>query len=441
MKPWLDPQFRRSCAIAALGLLIAGGSSVLFRRLHQPEPLFPASPPTALRMLSDYHPPLKGTPGDTAVYVYDSGVPGGTLCILGGVHPNEPSSFLTAVTLLENLSVEKGRVIIVPRSNASAYTHNDPQEANLQYFPLATGSGPRRFRNGSRFTNPVHQWPDPSTYLNPPGVFWEDQQKRYPVSEHAYMAINPGPFAQTLSGVDSRNLNRVFPGMPNGSLTEQIAFALVTLVREEKADLVIDYHEASLEYPTINVIVAHPRSADVAAMAEMFLSGDGVNIATDPSSPQLRGLSHREIGDATDAKSILMETANPAMGRLKGRPSVHQLVDGVDHTYYRAKLIEDRLNVRLAARAAEAEATGDKVGERRRKIIYVDVPAEGIPLALRVGRHLQATVRLVEAFSDDYPDRAITLTGLPEYDQIIAHGLGHFLHGPNGEPPAWRLPQ
>jgi len=438
MKLWQDPQFRRSAAIAALGLLIAGGSSILFRRMHQPEPLFPAQSPTELRMLSAYHPPLKGTPGDTAIYIYDSGVPGGTLCILGGVHPNEPSSMLTAVTILENLSVEKGRVIIIPRSNASAYTHNDPQEAHLQRFPIETTHGPRIFRNGSRFTNPIHQWPDPSTYLNPPGVFWEEQQKRYPADEFPYMAGNPGPFAQTLSGVDSRNLNRTFPGMPNGTLTEQIAFAIVTLVRDEKVDLVIDYHEASLEYPTIDVIVAHPRSADISAMAEMLLSGDGVNIATDPSSPQLRGLSHRELGDATDAKSILMETANPAMGRLKGRPSLRQFVDGIDHTYYRAKQIEDRLNERLAARAAEAEAKGRKVGERRRKIVYVDVPAEGIPLALRVGRHLQATVRLVEAFSDDYPDREITVTGLPSYDQIIAHGLGHFLHGPNGEPPAWK---
>ena len=47
-------------------------------------------------MLSDYFPPLKETGMDTPVYLYDSGVPGGSILYLGGTHPYEPATTLSA---------------------------------------------------------------------------------------------------------------------------------------------------------------------------------------------------------------------------------------------------------------------------------------------------------------------------------------------------------
>ena len=34
--------------------------------------------------------------------------PGGSMLIIGGTHPNEPSSFLSAVLLIENAGVDAG---------------------------------------------------------------------------------------------------------------------------------------------------------------------------------------------------------------------------------------------------------------------------------------------------------------------------------------------
>jgi hypothetical protein len=38
------------------------------------------------------------------------------------------------------------------------------------------------------------------------------------------------------------------------------------------------------------------------------------------------------------------------------------------------------------------------------------------------------------------PDHEIELAGLPTYDDLLKHGVGAFLHGPNGEPPAQGVP-
>jgi len=39
-------------------------------------------------MLSDYFPPLRGGPMDTAVFILDSGLPGATGLMIGGTHGN-----------------------------------------------------------------------------------------------------------------------------------------------------------------------------------------------------------------------------------------------------------------------------------------------------------------------------------------------------------------
>lgn len=422
----------RAHLFVTFALLLAAVAGASFRRQWQDEPVWPSSGVTRQGMLSDYHPALKGTAGDTPVLYYDSGKPGGTVLICGGTHPNEPAAYLAAVLIAENLRVSEGRAIVIPRANRAGFMHNDPQEAMLQRYRVPTPHGERVFRNGSRFTAPARQWPDPTIYINPRGSYWDEIIKGCPDCAIG----NRGPGGQTLAGVDSRNLNRVYPGRPNGTLTEQIAHAIITLIRQENVSIAIDFHEASPEYPTINVIVAHPRAGTIAGEAELDLSMEDVIISIDISSPNLRGLSHREWGDASDVYSILLESANPAMGRLKGRMREELITKGHDETYLRAQRIQARLNERLAEEARRLEAEGRKPRERSRKILYVDIPEEGIPLEVRVGRHVAAARHLVAAFSREYPERAIAMEGLPEYADIQENRLGHYLAGPTGQRPA-----
>lgn len=329
-----------------------------------------------IRGLGDYFPELKGTRGDSAVYFLNGKNPGATALILGGVHSNEPAGQLAAVLLVENARLDAGRLIVIPQANGSAFTHNDPQEASPQAFFIATPSGKRWFRYGSRSTSPMDQWPDPDIYLHHPS-------------------------GQTLSGNQTRNLNRAFPGKKNGNFTEQAAFAITELVKREKVSLVIDLHEASPEYPVINTIVAHDRAMPLASAVVMGLELRGVKIGIEPSPKNLRGLTHRELGDHTPALAVLMETANPSQGRLRGKTNEALVVSGKDPLYLKA------------------------AGMGR---LFVDFDEKGHPLSERVSRHLAGVEEFFRAYSEAFPDQPIVPEKFPNAEEVMAQGIGWFLN-------------
>src|SRR5690606_42089683 len=146
--------------------------------------------------------------------------------VLGGVHPDEFAGFVAALLLVERAHVEQGRLIVIPKSNASGFTHNLAGEGHPTHSEIETAGCVRRFLYGARSTNPVHQWPDPDVYVQASG--------------------------QQLSGSETRNLNRAFPGRPDGTLTEQVAYAIVQIIEQENVAMAFDLHEASPEYPVIN---------------------------------------------------------------------------------------------------------------------------------------------------------------------------------------------
>ncbi len=165
-------------AVAAAVVLTTGAQ---FRQMHRDESIVPGPGVTQTRMLSDYFPALAGTTGDTEVYILDGEEPGATAFILGGTHPNEPAGLMAAVVLVERAQVKAGRLIVVPRGNRSGFTHNDPQEGSPQYFTLTASDGSTRtFRFGSRATNPLDQWPDPDTYINPSGQREPESEQSIP---------------------------------------------------------------------------------------------------------------------------------------------------------------------------------------------------------------------------------------------------------------------
>ena len=359
--------------LAAVGL-ICFLTGIKFKNAYASDSIYPSQGLTETRRLSDYCPSLEGSPGDTPVYIYEGRNPGGSILILGGTHPNEPAGFITTVLLAENISVLGGRAVIIPQANISGFTHNDPQEGNPQKFSLNTPSGKRWFRFGSRLTNPVHQWPDPVLHINPAG--------------------------QKLAGAESRNLNRSYPGRLRGSLTERIAYGIIQLIKTENIDLALDLHEAAPEYPVINALVFHDNSAELAAIALMELQLDGMDFRLEASPPTLRGLSHREWGDHTEAHSILMETANASHGRLKGKPSQALIVEGKDKNYVKAA----------------------ELG-----LLFVQFDNEGIPLKRRVSRHLAAVTAIIASFNELEPDNNIIIENIPSPSIVNTSGIGAFL--------------
>lgn len=364
-------------AVSAFVVFYTGAS---FRSMNKDDVIIPGPSVKEVKMLSDYFQGLKGTPGDTAVYVLEGEEPGGTLLFLGGTHPNEPSGFITAVLFIETAVVEKGRIIVIPQADKSGFTANDPQEASPQYFRLTTGNGTeRRFRYGARATNPIHQWPDPDIYVNP--------------SE------------QTLSGSETRNLNRCYPGRPDGTLTEKIAYGIMEVIRKENALVSIDLHEASPEYPVINAMVAHEKSIDLASIAVLDLELEGIKIRLEKSPPTFYGLSHRSWGDYSETWPILMETANPSQGRLRSKTNEKLVLTGIDPWYVKAQ----------------------KLGK-----LYVPFNDDGHPLEERVGRHsssIQAVIRAMEYFFP--PEQTITVTGVPVFAELEKNGIGHYLNEPS----------
>ena len=358
--------------------LVVTFSSRGFLQQHEVEVLHPSPALTRVFKLSEINPRLAGSPGDTDVYLYEGPGEGGTLLIIGGAHASEIAGTMTVALLVETLKVDAGRVFLIPHANASAMTHDEPQEAHPRHLVFQTAGGPRKFRFGARFTNPVHQWPDPITY------------------------VQPGS-GTMLAGAETRNLNRAFPGVEDGYLTERVAWAITQLIIRENIDLSFDIHESSPEYPVINAIVASETSQDVASFATISLQSEGWEFALEPSPPNFHGLSHREWTDHTKTRPILLETASPVMGRLRGRTDADLAVIGKDVQYVKA--------ARIGA-------------------INVPFDENGISIEHRVARNLAAISAIVSAFNELVPDRIIQVGGWPAPGELMEHKLGDYLAAP-----------
>lgn len=343
--------------------------------MHTPEAIRKGPGVTKIAWLSDWFPKLKGTHADTEVYILDSGKPGGSALVLGGTHGNEPAGYMTAILLVENAVPASGKLFVIPRANASGLTHSDYMEGAPRAFTIHAASGERHFRFGSRATNPVDQWPDPDIYI------------------HASSG-------QKLSGSETRNLNRAYPGRADGTFTERLAYGITSLIRAEKIDVTVDLHEASPEYPVICAIVAHERAMPVASMAVLNLEFDNVKMGLEPSPANLHGLTHRELGDATDTLAMLMENANPSQGRLRGRTNEALILEGKDPLYVKAA----------------------KLGR-----LFVAFDENGWPLKLRVARHVAGLQAIFAAWTSKTPDRPLVVGSLPAYDELAQGGLEKYL--------------
>lgn len=368
-KSWMSATALLVLAAAAIGYL-----AVQFLSMREVEPIYPGPGVTEVKMLSEWYPGLKGTAGDTEVYVLKGEKEGDSMLVLGGTHPNEPSGLVGAVLLIENVVMEEGTLYVIPRTNNSAMTCTDPQEGAPMRFTISTPGGDRWFRFGSRATNPIHQWPDPEIYV------------------HATSG-------QRLSGSETRNINRSYPGRTDGNFTEKMSYGVTQLIQQEKVAITVDLHEASPEYPTINTIVAHQDALALASQALINMQLEGMSIGLEPSPERLHGLTHRELGDFTETLALLMETSNPSQGRLRGATNAEMVVTGKDKYYLKAS------------------------GYGR--LYDLGYSEAGRSISERVARHVTGVVQFAVAFNELGLGNMV-FTNVPSYSEMAAD-IGPYL--------------
>jgi hypothetical protein len=379
--------------VASLVVTVITG--VDFRSFYKYEAEFvPSQYVTDHYKLSDFHAPLaklNNGSADADVWVVDSGKPGASILVLGGTHPNEPSGQLTATMFLENAQVTEGKLFVITETDKSGYRSTNPQDGASEYFEIQAKDGTmRKFKYGARSSSQVDQWPVPDVYV------------------HAQSGMK-------LSGGETRNLNRGYPGRPDGNFTEQIAYSIVQLIKQNDITITIDLHEASPEYPVINAMVAHQRALTIAAAATFALELQDIKIAVEPSPASFHGLTHRELGDWTDTIAILMETGNPSQGRIRGKFRDDLAVTGHDKFY---------------------EALYAKTGTL---ITCIPIEEGGLHLNERVGRHTTSILAVIDAYNKEnkkankadssVPLKQLKITNMPSYNDLLTKGVGAYLNG------------
>jgi predicted deacylase len=368
---------------ASVALMFVGSKDIRALRAYR-ETVVVSEALTRQVPLSTYFDGIRGTLMDVPVFVFDSGVAGGSVLILGGAHAYEPASPVMAYVVMENIAVTQGRVFVIARANMSASTLGMLGNAYPPFFHVKTPWGEKQYRIGDRETNPLEQWPDPFTFVHYPSK-------------------------QNLAYQDSRNMNRTFPGRPDGNLTERTSFAISELIRREQIDMTIDVHEASIGYPVVSTYVCHERAEEMCMMAAMTLSAEQFPMKTENSPKSLRGLTHREIGDFTKSFAVLMETPEPFIDKFVGPMTEALMLTGKDE---------------FMQTAAD------------RGLLYAEYNIKtGATLDYRVGRHLGGAAEIIKQMGEFFPAKKVGVSW-PTYAEVMEKGVGAFLHDPAKAPAA-----
>ncbi len=375
----------KSSLTALFAAFLVWGGLPLWRHRHFDVPVVKGPGVTRVMRLAEFSPGLKGTMGDTSVFVLEGKEPGGKAVLLGDTHANEPEGLVAALLFIENAVVEKGTLFVIPFFNNSASRNTRPGDGYPLYFEIPTDWGGLRLRMGNRDASPLDQWPDPDVYIH------------YPEK-------------QMLSFIDVRNVNRTWPGRARGPLMERVTYGAMEIMRREKVDVAVDIHGAETMYPVTNCIVAPQKSVKIATMTVMTVKAmEGFENHVEPSPSGFRGLSHREIGDYTDTLPFLLEAPIPFLDQPTGPKTTRLLLDG-----------KDPFLLSLAGK----------------KKLFVPYDASGWSMERRVGQHCSVTLEIFKQFTKRNPARPIVVRGVPRYAEIVKSGLGRWFKDPAAAPPA-----
>lgn len=429
-------------SILLIALVITIITGYQYKSFSMYETYFDTSRVTTTQYLEKYSPNLKGTVGgDTAIYIIagknvkideDGNIVNPekhpSMLILGGTHPNEPSGQLTAALFLENAVVGDNTILfVITETNRSAYTHSHPQEASPFYYYLETQNGVRQFKFGSRATNTNQQWPNPDIYTHSSG--------------------------QKLSTNETRNINRAYPGSIDGSYTERVAYGIVELIKQNDIKVTVDLHEASPEYITINAIISHQSCMNIASSVELSLDMADVKIKAEVSPKNLRGLTHRELGDFTETFPFLLETSNASQGKIRGAFTEELITYYEEDKYYEyAQKLTDEdngkevlyapcatIDERVARHAFSIESIVSAYNKELAKSNAFSSLAEDKPetyeqrvALLKSCGNIELKLDLASMLTED--DK-LEYIGASSYELLFESGLGlgYFLHDPKTE--------
>jgi hypothetical protein len=136
----------------------------------------------------------------------------------------------------------------------------------------------------------------------------------------------------------------------------------------------------------------------------MMISGtEGFSIGMEYSPPALHGLSHREIGDHTQAISLLLEAPEPFLDATRGRTNRELLLEGKDEFVVKAG---------------------------KHGLLFEKMDENGWPIEVRVGRHCSTILQILELWSEENPEKSVMVKRVPRYAEVIEKGIGNFLLNP-----------
>jgi len=195
-------------------------------------------------------------------YVFDTGVEGMRVAIIGGVHGNEIAGWGAALDIIADFPFTEGKVLVLPKANKLACDLNDR-------FP------------GNK--SPGNYLPETNNY------------------------------STTLGYVD---MARVFPGKSNGNITEKIAWCITEILDEFQPELIFDLHESQRPYSNgadgymgnTLLAVSNNRAANEAAVAAINASG----LAPEKNFVLLTsitvGMTNTAFGPRYNAPAFIIET-------------------------------------------------------------------------------------------------------------------------------------
>jgi hypothetical protein len=130
---------------------------------------------------------------------------------------------------------------------------------------------------------------------------------------------------------------------------------------------------------------------------------EGFDNHVEPSPANFHGLSHREIGDFSDTLPFLLEAPIPFLDQPTGPKTVTLLLDG-----------KDPFLLSLS----------------RAKKLFVPYDESGWPMDKRVGQHCSVSLEILRQFTKKNPEKAIVMSGVPRYAELVKNGVGRYFHDP-----------
>jgi putative intracellular protease/amidase len=285
MKPWRFNRLFAALFSVAAALAIAAGMVIAAAPPAAPSapaatPAAPAAAPAAPPAPSAAEKPLwigEGTPYATPYYVIESGKPGPTVLIVGGIHGNEPAG-AGAAEEIRHWTIACGKLIVLPQANR-------------------------------------------------PGLA---------AVTRAIPSTGPGAAAAG----DEANLNRCFPSAPDESPKGPLAAAIWKMVERVRPDWLVDLHEGSGTAgegdASVGSSIISSRPASAKERARSMLETVNATIGDEKKrfvlkSQPIAGSLARGAGDRLGAATMIAETTSKGQPRSlrerQHRIVVHRLLE------------------------------------------------------------------------------------------------------------------